>query len=284
MCSVFGLSIAIVCSVFLHQRCNSENVSPKIERSKVQCKSMFCVRAGHKARWIAVEVVERSNGDRSCPLCSTKRTWALQLLRNDRDNREAHDCQLVIRTFEKNIRQQLESADGFQPGSAQRKAMGKKGKWNGFQTIQVKGVPLDIALHKGPGLQLRCCGENIVNVFSVLESTFKDLLAQGREAQYVRNTMKADGARQFLETVPTWALRRDRSAAANFDTGKIRFDIGKEAYVITYIDADGAQHTLSRGLITCASSRCWRQSVQFGGSQQNQGTCPEEGPHNVEHT
>ena len=75
-----------------------------------------------------------------------------------------------------------------------------------------------------------------------------------------------------------------KSAAANFDTGKIRFDIGKEAYVITYIDADGAQHTLSRGLITCASSRCWRQSVQFGGSQQNQGTCPEEGPHNVEHT
>ena len=274
MCSVcFCTSVAIV------------KMSPNIERSKVQCKSMFCVRAGHKARWIAVEVVERSNGDRSCPLCSTKRTWALQLLRNDRDNREAHDCQLVIRTFEKNIRQQLESADGFQPGSAQRKAMGKKGKWNGFQTIQVKGVPLDIALHKGPGLQLRCCGENIVNVFSVLESTFKDLLAQGREAQYVRNTMKAErGARQFLETVPTWALRRDRSAAANFDTGKIRFDIGKEAYVITYIDADGAQHTLSRGLITCASSRCWRQSVQFGGSQQIQCTCPEEGPQNVEHT
>mgnify|MGYP006223700773 CR=1 FL=1 len=39
-----------------------------------------------------------------------------------------------------------------------------------------------------------------------------------------------------------------KSAAANFDTGKIRFDIGKEAYVITYIDADGVQHTVSRGL------------------------------------
>ena len=112
----------------------------------------------------------------------------------------------------------------------------------------MNGFPLDIGLHKGPGLQLKCCGENIVNVFSVLESTFKDLLAQGREAQYVRNTMKADGARELLETVPTWALRRDRSAAANSDTGKIRFDIGKEAYVITYIDADGVQHTVSRGL------------------------------------
>ena len=207
MCSVcFCTSVAIV------------KMSPNIERSKVQCKSMVCVRAGHKARWIAVEVVERSNGDRSCTLCSTKSTWALQLLRNDRDNREARDCQLVIRTFEKNIRQQLECADGFQPGSgladegAQRKQKGKyPGK--GFQTIKVNGFPLDIGLHKGPGLQLKCCGENIVNVFSVLESTFKDLLAQGREAQYVRNTMKADGARELLETVPTWALRRDRSAA-----------------------------------------------------------------------
>ena len=80
-------------------------------RNIMQCEVVMCLRLSGRAPWVPVPVT--TEGVTECVrLCSTRAPWALTVIRpHGQNKRDPHECCLVLRTFEAEVRATLTTSD-----------------------------------------------------------------------------------------------------------------------------------------------------------------------------
>lgn len=90
----------------------------------VEAAMVLCVRGGSRKKWVPVPTVMR--GANSCvTLSSTKSSWAMHCLMSTIPDTDTQDVVLVLKAFEKNIRQQMHSVEPTTDSDSQTTASGE---------------------------------------------------------------------------------------------------------------------------------------------------------------
>ena len=124
----------------------------------------------------------------------------------------------------------------------------------GFTNIELDGLRVALGFYNGPGLLLPANEETVRDVLTFLDKKYATLLAAGRDINGKRLAARKDGPHELLSTVRPCECPNGKRAQAlklgdttsESDTNKIRFDFGRGAFKVMYLDG-GSLKRVTKG-------------------------------------
>ena len=104
-----------------------------------------------------------------------------------------------------------------------------------FGDLEIDGLAISVGFSKGPGFLAPSGADQIERLLRHLDSAYDQLLAEGRNDMAEKLATKLGGPQELLKKVAPYICKRDGAVAKHsVDTGKIRYDLAKTAFVLTW--------------------------------------------------